>query len=66
MTCPRSDFRKLGEVQAKGELAGAHVSDIIAEPTLALQLGAKAEDLAKTIRAHLTLAEGIFETVHLL
>ena len=47
-------------------LAGAHVSDIIAEPTLALQLGAKAEDLAKTIHAHPTLAEGIFETAHLL
>jgi dihydrolipoamide dehydrogenase len=47
-------------------LAGAHVSDIIAEPTLALQLGAKAEDLANTIHAHPTLAEGIFETAHLL
>lgn len=47
-------------------LAGAHVSDIIAEPTLAMQLGARAEDLAKTIHAHPTLAEGIFETAHLL
>ncbi|GAB6111807.1 dihydrolipoyl dehydrogenase [Desulfomicrobium salsuginis] len=47
-------------------LAGAHVSDIIAEPTLALQLGASAKDLAKTIHAHPTLAEGIFETAHLL
>jgi dihydrolipoamide dehydrogenase len=47
-------------------LAGAHVSDIIAEPTLAMQLGAKAEDLARTIHAHPTLAEGIFETAHLL
>lgn len=47
-------------------LAGAHVSDIIAEPTLALQLGATAKDLAKTIHAHPTLAEGIFETAHLL
>ncbi len=46
-------------------LAGAHVSDIIAEPTLALQLGATAKDLAKTIHAHPTLAEGIFETAHL-
>lgn len=47
-------------------LAGAHVSDIIAEPTLALQLGATAKDLAKTIHAHPTLAEGILETAHLL
>lgn len=47
-------------------LAGAHVSDIIAEPTLALQLGATAKDLVKTIHAHPTLAEGIFETAHLL
>ena len=47
-------------------LAGAHVSDIIAEPTLAMQLGATAKDLARTIHAHPTLAEGIFETAHLL
>jgi dihydrolipoamide dehydrogenase len=47
-------------------LAGVHVSDIIAEPTLAMQLGATAKDLARTIHAHPTLAEGIFETAHLL
>lgn len=47
-------------------LAGAHVSDIIAEPTLAMQLGATAKDLARTIHAHPTLAEGLFETAHLL
>lgn len=47
-------------------LAGAHVSDIIAEPTLAMQLGATAKDLANTIHAHPTLAEGILETAHLL
>lgn len=46
-------------------LAGAHVSDIIAEPTLAMTLGAKVEDLTRTIHAHPTLAEGIFETAHL-
>lgn len=46
-------------------LAGAHVSDIIAEPTLAMQLGATVKDLAKTIHAHPTLAEGIFETAHM-
>ncbi|NCD25476.1 MAG: dihydrolipoyl dehydrogenase [Deltaproteobacteria bacterium] len=47
-------------------LAGAHVSDIIAEPTLAMRLGATAQDLARTIHAHPTLAEGILETAHLL
>ena len=41
-----------GHHQQRGiaHLAGAHVSDIIAEPTLALQLGATARDLAKTIQ----------------
>jgi dihydrolipoamide dehydrogenase len=43
-------------------LAGAHVSDIIAEPTLAMTLGAHIKDLTSTIHAHPTLAEGIFET----
>ena len=47
-------------------LAGAHVTDIIAEPTLALTLGATVQDLARTIHAHPTLAEGVFETAHLL
>ena len=47
-------------------LAGAHVTEIIAEPTLALQLGAAGEDIARTIHAHPTLAEGLFEAAHLL
>ena len=42
-------------------LTGAHVSDIIAEPTLALTLGATGRDIAQTIHAHPTLAEGLFE-----
>ncbi|MFO7803472.1 MAG: dihydrolipoyl dehydrogenase [Desulfovermiculus sp.] len=45
-------------------LAGAHVSDIIAEPTLALSLGAGGRDIARTIHAHPTLAEGVFEAMH--
>ena len=45
-------------------LSGSHVSDIIAEPTLALSLGATGRDIARTIHAHPTLAEGIFEAVH--
>jgi dihydrolipoamide dehydrogenase len=47
-------------------LAGAHVSDIIAEPTLALRLGAAGKDIARTIHAHPTLAEGLFEAAHML
>ncbi|MDZ7760339.1 MAG: dihydrolipoyl dehydrogenase [Desulfovermiculus sp.] len=47
-------------------LAGAHVSDIIAEPTLALALGARGQDIARTIHAHPTLAEGLFDAAHLL
>ena len=47
-------------------LAGAHVTDIIAEPTLALTLGAAGKDIARTIHAHPTLAEGLFEAAHLL
>jgi dihydrolipoamide dehydrogenase len=46
-------------------LAGAHVSDIIAEPTLAMSLGATVKDIAGTIHAHPTLAEGIFETARI-
>ena len=55
-----------GKIPGRATWAGAHVSDIIAEPTLAMQLGATAKDLARTIHAHPTLAEGIFETAHLL
>ncbi len=47
-------------------LAGAHVSDIIAEPTLAMSMRATGKDIAKTIHAHPTLAEGLFETARLL
>lgn len=46
-------------------LAGAHASDLVAEAALALQLGATAQDLAQTIHAHPTLAEGLFETARL-
>jgi dihydrolipoamide dehydrogenase len=47
-------------------IAGAHASDIIAEPTLGMNLKATAGDIAATIHAHPTLAEGLFETAHLL
>jgi len=42
-------------------IAGAHATDLIAELTLALKLGATIKDIAHTIHAHPTLAEGTFE-----
>jgi dihydrolipoamide dehydrogenase len=45
-------------------IAGPHATDLIAEGTLAIQLGATVEDLAQTIHAHPTLAEAVMETAH--
>ena len=45
-------------------IAGPHATDLIAEGTLAIQLGATVEDLAQTIHAHPTLAEAIMEAAH--
>lgn len=45
-------------------IAGAHATDLIAEAALAIQLGATAYDIAHTIHAHPTLAEGLFELSH--
>jgi dihydrolipoamide dehydrogenase len=45
-------------------IAGPHATDLIAEGTLAIQLGATVEDLANTIHAHPTLAEVLMETAH--
>lgn len=42
-------------------IAGAHATDLIAEATLALTLGATVADIANTIHAHPTLAEGLYE-----
>lgn len=42
-------------------IAGAHATDMIAEATLALHMGASAQDIADTIHAHPTLAEGFYE-----
>ncbi len=42
-------------------IVGAHASDLIAEATLALQKGCTSRDLAFTIHAHPTLAEGLYE-----
>lgn len=42
-------------------IAGAHATDLIAEAGLALRLGASVRDIAATIHAHPTLAEGLYE-----
>jgi dihydrolipoamide dehydrogenase len=42
-------------------LIGAHATDLIAEGTLAIQAGLTTYDLSKTIHAHPTLAEAMFE-----
>ncbi|SDP08288.1 dihydrolipoyl dehydrogenase [Desulforhopalus singaporensis] len=43
-------------------IAGPHATDLLGEASLAMQLGAKVEDLAHTIHAHPTLAEILMET----
>ena len=42
-------------------IAGAHATHLIAEAGLALRLGASVRDIAATIHAHPTLAEGLYE-----
>ncbi|MBE9512974.1 MAG: dihydrolipoyl dehydrogenase [Chloroflexi bacterium] len=42
-------------------IMGPHADDLIAEGTLAIQLGATAEDMAHTIHAHPTLPEAVQE-----
>ncbi len=44
-----------------GHIIGPHASELIAECTLAMEFGASAEDLARTIHAHPTLSESIQE-----
>ena len=43
-------------------LIGPHATDLIAEATLAVRMGASVQDLANTIHAHPTLAEIMLET----
>lgn len=47
-------------------IAGAHATDLIAEATLAISMGATVADIANTIHAHPTLAEGLYEAAHTL
>ena len=50
-----------------GEVLGVHIvgngaADLIAEPTLAIEMGAVVDDLRLTIHAHPTLSEGLMES----
>ncbi|HTL11379.1 MAG TPA: dihydrolipoyl dehydrogenase [Bdellovibrionota bacterium] len=59
-------FVKLVGDRASGRLLGAHIvgpeaSNLIAEAALALEMGARVEDLALTIHAHPTLPETLME-----
>ena len=42
-------------------LFGLNVTEMVAEPALGLTLGAKAEDVIRTIHAHPTMSEGVME-----
>jgi dihydrolipoamide dehydrogenase len=42
-------------------MIGPHVAELLAEATLAIEMGATAEDLALTVHAHPTLSEGMME-----
>lgn len=56
LVCEEGSGRILGV-----HIAGAHATDLIAEAALAMQKGLTAADLAHTIHAHPTLAEGLYE-----
>ena len=42
-------------------MVGPHVSELIAEGTLAIEMGATLEDLMVTIHPHPTMSEGLME-----
>jgi dihydrolipoamide dehydrogenase len=42
-------------------MIGPQASELIAEAVLAMEFSASSEDLAKTIHAHPTLSEALFE-----
>ncbi len=51
---------KYGEVLGV-HMVGAHVTDLIAEPTLGMTMEATVEEIFHTVHAHPTLAEGMLE-----
>ena len=57
MICDAENGKVLGM-----HIMGPHADDLIAEGTLAIQLGATASDIAHTIHAHPTLPEAVLET----
>lgn len=61
----RDGFVKLifdGNNKLRGaHIIGANVVEMLGEPSVAMTLGATAEDLARTIHAHPSLYEGIYE-----
>ena len=56
--------RKSGQVLGV-HIIGEHATELIAEAVLAIQTGLTAQDLAQTIHAHPTLAEGLWETARI-
>jgi dihydrolipoamide dehydrogenase len=59
-------FIKLIADKATDSVLGVHIigpgaSELIAEAVLAMEFGASAEDIARTVHAHPTLAEGLHE-----
>jgi dihydrolipoamide dehydrogenase len=46
------------------QIVGAHATDLIAEAALAIRLECTVAELARTIHAHPTLAEGLMEAAH--
>ena len=61
----RDGFIKLifdSERRLRGaHIIGANVVEMLGEPSVAMALGATAEDIASTIHAHPSLYEGIYE-----
>jgi dihydrolipoamide dehydrogenase len=57
LICERESDKVLGM-----HIMGSQASDLIAEGTLAIQMGATARDIAETIHAHPTLPEAIMES----
>jgi dihydrolipoamide dehydrogenase len=45
-------------------IVGPHATDLIAEGTLAIKMGATVDDVAETIHAHPTLSEALMEVSH--
>jgi dihydrolipoamide dehydrogenase len=56
LICEKESDKVLGM-----HIMGPQASDLIAEGTLAIQMGATARDIAETIHAHPTLAEAVME-----